>query len=152
MSAQLAYLGYGCNLSSAQQVLCKETIRMMPVILRVVTRLSFSDDADIQADCVEKVIVNVLPLDSVCIIFHTFIYEMQMTVRSSHGAYIIELFVKSTMQRQGMREICTYILSVVLHSCPSLRHSLISLVNEYEVMGHNIHVLLGGSAWAVMEE
>ena len=112
MSAQLAYLGHGCNLSSAQQVLCKETIRMMPVM----TRLSFSDDADIQADCVEKVIVNVLPLDSLCIIFHTFIYEMQMTVRSSHGTYTFELFVKSTMQRQGMREIGTYILSVVLHS------------------------------------
>ena len=57
---------------------------MMLVILRVVTRLSFSDDADIQADCVEKVIVNVLPLDSVCIIFHKFTYEMQMTVRSTH--------------------------------------------------------------------
>ena len=73
MNAQLAYLSYGCNLRSAQQVLCTETIRIMPVILRVVTRVSFSDDADIQADCVEKVIVNVLPLDSVCIIFHTFL-------------------------------------------------------------------------------
>lgn len=113
---------------------------MMSVILRVVTRMSFSDDAEIQAECVEKVLVEMLPMATVRIIFLALIYDMQMTIGSSHGAYITETFVDSAMQRQGMRELGTHILSVVLQYCSSLRYELISLVNEYGVAGHDIRI------------
>ena len=67
---------------------------MIPVITRVVNRLSLSDDVDIQADWVEMVIVNGCPYTSCA------------------------LFVKGTMQRQGMSEIGTYILSVGFTPAP----------------------------------
>merc|ERR1719324_1498598 len=103
-----------------QQTLCIESVRMLTVVSAASPYVKLSQEVEIQKECEEYLLTHLMPMSLVNSVILCLLYDMQVNVGSSHGSFINAKYVRSSMQRQGLRELCCEVLSNVLHACPAM--------------------------------
>jgi len=131
----LANMGRGYMLTIQQQTLCMEAMRMLAVVSSAAPYIKLSHSSEIQAECTEYALSHFIPMSTVTSVVLCLLYDMQVNVGSSHGSFINAKYVRSSMQRQGLRELCSDVLTNIIQACTKMRYDIFELFYKQEVLG-----------------
>jgi len=135
LTPMLANMGRGYLLTKQQQALCVEAVRMLAVVSHGTRFIKVTKVPGIQDKCLETLLSHFIDMGCVQSIMLCLLYDMQVTSGSNHGAFINAKYHRSSMERQGLRELCCDTLVNIIHLCPRMRYSIYEMFYTHEVHG-----------------